>query len=100
MSLEKVVEVDLVEVVGHNVVQVRTATKILEDGKELSVSFHRHTIEPGQDYSTQAEKVKAICAAVHTPAAIAEYQAYVAQSLVAREAERPAELSVTQPPTA
>jgi hypothetical protein len=100
MALEKIVEVDLVEVVGHNVVQVRTATKIFEDGKELSVSFHRHAVEPGQDYSTQAEKVKAICAAVHTPQAIAEYQAYVAQSLAAREAERATELPVAPTPSA
>ena len=51
MSLEKIVVVDLIEVVQNNSVQVRTKTSIVENDKELSSSFHRHVIVPGQDYS-------------------------------------------------
>jgi hypothetical protein len=47
----------------------------LEDGTELSASYHRSVIVPGEDYSTQDNRVKTICAAVHTPEVIAAYQA-------------------------
>lgn len=73
--LEKQVIIDLVEVVANATVQVRTKTSIVEDGKELSYSYHRHVVTPGQDYSAEDAKVQAICAAVHTPEAIAAYQA-------------------------
>jgi hypothetical protein len=56
-------------------VQVRTKTAIIEDGKELSYSYHRHVVAPGQDYSAEDAKVQAICAAVHTPDVVATYQA-------------------------
>jgi len=75
MSLEKVVKVDLVEVVENGVVQVRTKTAIIEDGKQISSSFHRHLIEPGADFSKEDPKVKAICAAVHTAGVVAAWQA-------------------------
>ena len=74
MGLEKIVTVDQIEVVESGCVQVRTATKILEDGKELSRTFHRHVVAPGQDYSAEDDRVKAVCAAVHTPEVIAAYQ--------------------------
>ena len=75
MSLEKQITVDLVEVVEAGIVQVRTATKIVEDGKELSRTLHRHVVLPGDDYSGEDARVQAICAAVHTPEVIAAYQA-------------------------
>jgi len=100
MSLEKVIEVDLVEIVNHNVVQIRTATKIMEDGKQLSVSLSRHTISPGEDYSGECDKVKAICAALHTPQGIAEYQAYIAERQAMVDAERVADIPVAPTPSA
>lgn len=75
MSLEKIVVVDLIEVVQNNSVQVRTKTSIVENDKELSSSFHRHVIVPGQDYSEENERVQAICRAVHTPEVIAAHNA-------------------------
>lgn len=73
--LTKTSVVDLCEVVENGTVQVRTATRIIEDGKVLSQSFHRHCVTPGQDYSQEDAKVQALCAAVHTPECIAAYQA-------------------------
>jgi hypothetical protein len=73
--LEKQITVDLIEVVENGFVQVRTATKIMDDGVEISRSFHRHVIAPGDDYSQEDAKVQAICAAVHTPDVIAAYEA-------------------------
>jgi hypothetical protein len=75
--LEKQVVVDLIEALESGVVQVRTATKIIDDGVEVSRSFHRHVIVPGQDYSQEDAKVQAICAAVQTPDVIAAYEAAV-----------------------
>ena len=77
--LEKQTVLDQIEVVANNTVQVRTKTSIVEDGKELSFSYHRHVVTPGQDYSAEDIKVQAICAAVHTPEAIAAYQAQLAE---------------------
>ena len=75
--------VDLCEVVENGTIQVRTATRIVEDGKVLSQSFHRHCVTPGQDYSQEDAKVQALCAAVHTPECIAAYQASVAATQMA-----------------
>ena len=72
-------EVDKIEVVGpYNIIQVRTATVISRDGVEISRSFHRTTISPGQDTSGQDPKVVAIANAVHTPEVTAAYEAYIA----------------------
>jgi hypothetical protein len=75
MALEKKVVVDLVETLENGTVQVRTKTAIIEDGKEISSKFHRHVVAPGADYSAEDAKVKAICAAVHTPEVVAAYEA-------------------------
>ena len=67
MSLTKEVIADKIEVVatedGH-VVQVRTATRIVEDGAVISQSYHRHVINSGDDWSSEPSNVQAICNAV------------------------------------
>ena len=73
--LEKIVSVDLIEVVENGSIQVRTKTAIKEDGTEISSKFHRHVVVPGDNYSAEDAKVQAICAAVHTAEVIATYQA-------------------------
>lgn len=73
--LEKVISVDLIEVVENGSVQVRTKTAIKEDGVEISSKFHRHVVVPGADYSQEDAKVQAICASIHTAEVIAAYQA-------------------------
>jgi hypothetical protein len=76
MALEKVISEDKIEIVGvHKAVQVRTCTKVLEDGVELSSGYHRHVVTAGQDYSNESAEVQAICAILHTDAVIAAYQA-------------------------
>lgn len=73
--LEKVIFVDLIEVIESGVIQVRTKTAIKEDGVEISSKFHRHTVAPGADYSGEDAKVQAIAASIHTAEVIAAYQA-------------------------
>jgi hypothetical protein len=75
MALEKVISVDLIEIVENSCIQVRTKTAILEDGVEISGKFHRYVVAPGDDYSAEDARVKAICAAMHTPQVIAAYKA-------------------------
>jgi hypothetical protein len=74
MALEKVEIVDRVEVLENGCVQVRTKTSIMEDGKQMSGSFHRHVVAPGDDYSGEDARVQAICAATHTAAVISAYK--------------------------
>ena len=72
MSLTKEVTADKIEVVqgqdedgnATQVVQVRTATKIVEDGAVISQSYHRHVINSGDDWSSEPANVQAICNAV------------------------------------
>ena len=76
MALEKVISEDKIEIVGEfKAVQVRTCTKVLEDGVELSSGFHRHVVSAGDDYSNESAEVQAICAVVHTDAVVAAYEA-------------------------
>ena len=76
MALSKVITEDKIEIVGvHKAVQIRTCTKVLEDGVELSSGFHRHVVVAGQDYSNESAEVQAICEIVHTDAVIAAYTA-------------------------
>jgi len=75
MALEKVQIVDRIEVIESGCVQVRTKTAIKEDGVEISSKFHRHVVAPGDDYSAEDARVKAICAATHTAAVVSAYKA-------------------------
>ena len=77
MALEKQTVVDKIEVVENGCVQVRTATRIVEDGNVISTSYHRHVVAPADDYSNEDARVKAICAATHTTEVIAAYQAAI-----------------------
>ncbi len=70
---------DKIEIVGNfRNIQVRTATIIERDGEEISRSFHRHVIAPGDDVSAESAEVQAIAAAVHTAEVIAAYEAHLA----------------------
>jgi hypothetical protein len=73
MALEKVISVDLIEVIESGVVQVRTKTAIKEDGVEITSQLHRHVVVPGADVSAEDPKVQAIAASIHTPEVIAAY---------------------------
>ena len=79
--LEKIEIVDRIEVLENGCVQVRTKTAIMENGKQISGTFHRHVVAPGDDYSAEDARVQAICAATHTAEVIAAYEA----ALAARE---------------
>ena len=67
MALTEETIQDKIEVVGdYKHVQVRTATVIKKDGKQISRSFSRHVIAPNADVSNESAEVQAICNVVHT----------------------------------
>lgn len=80
MALTKQTEVDKIEVVGEfKHVQVREATKIIEDGNVISVSYARHVVAPGDNFGEEDPVVQTICASLHTEAVINAYQDHLAQ---------------------
>ena len=68
MSLTEEQVVDKIEVLENGIIQVRKATVIKRDGKEISRTFNRHTVAPDADISGESTEVKAICNVVHTDA--------------------------------
>ena len=78
MSLTKSTIVDRIEVLEMGQVQVRTATVVSEDGAELSRTFHRHALVPGDDTTGQEDRVAAVAAATWTPAVVTAWDAFVA----------------------
>ncbi len=79
MTFEKIENVDRIEITEDGSIQVRTKITIKEDGVEISNKFHRHVVAPGADVSNETARVRAVCAAVHSPAVIAAYQAALAK---------------------
>ena len=75
MAITKETVVDQITVNENGVVLYREATRIIEDGKELTKTYHRNSLSPGQDLTGQPEKVVAICNTVWTPEIVAAYQA-------------------------
>lgn len=82
MTIEKQVTVDKIEVVENGSVQVRTKTVVIEDGKQIGGSFHRHVVAPGDDYSGEDARVQAICAVTHTLDMIDAYKTAIAAQKV------------------
>ena len=77
MALTEETVQDKIEIVGDfKHVQVRTATVIKRDGAEISRSFHRHVVSPGDDITSESAEVQAICNTVHTPEIIAAWEAH------------------------
>ena len=78
MALTETTKVDQIELIENNSIQVRTATIIERDGTEISRTFHRHVVTPGEDISNEDAKVQAIANAIWTAEVIAAYQASIA----------------------
>ena len=68
-------KIEIVDMGGWKVIQVRTATVISRDDVEISRSFHRHTVGPADDWSDESTEVQAMCNTFHTTEAIAAYNA-------------------------
>ena len=78
MALTEETVQDKIEIVGdYKHIQVRTATVIKRDDVEISRSFSRHVVAPGDDITGESTEVQAICTAVHTQAIKDAYAAHL-----------------------
>ena len=83
MSLTKSTTVDQITVTENGIVLYREATRIMEDGNQLSQTFHRSSLTPGQDLTGIPANVVAICNVAWTAEVIAAYQAAQSQGMSA-----------------
>lgn len=74
MALTKESKIDQITVTENGIVLYREATRILEDGEEISKKYHRSSLTPGQDLTGVPANVVAICNAAWTPAVVSAYQ--------------------------
>jgi len=74
--------IDQITVTENGIVLYREATRILKDGDEITKTYHRTSLTPGQDLTGQPANVTAICNAAWTEAVITAYQAQVAAQQV------------------
>ena len=79
MSLTKTTTVDQITVTENGIVLYREATRIMEDGNQISQTYHRTSLTPAQDLTGQPANVVAICNAAWTAEVIAAYQAAQAE---------------------
>ena len=78
MSLTKITNIDQITVTENGTILYREATRIMEDGKELSKTYNRSTLIPDQNLTGIPANVVAHCNVAWTEAVIAAYQAQVA----------------------
>ena len=84
MSLTKQTVIDQITVTENGVVLYREATRIMEDGNQISQTFHRSSLTPAQDLTGIPANVVAICNAAWTAEVVAAYQAAQAAAEAAR----------------
>jgi len=75
MSLTKTTTVDQITVTENGIILYREATRIIEDGKEISKTYHRNSLTPGQDLTGVPANVVAHCNTAWTAEVVAAYQA-------------------------
>ena len=80
MSLTKTTIVDQITITEDGIVYYREATRIMEDGNELSKTYNRSALVPASDLTGIPDNVAAICNVAWTPEVIAAYQAQLEAS--------------------
>jgi len=75
MSLTKTTAVDQITVTENGIILYRNATRIMEDGVQLSQTYHRSSLTPGKDLTGVPANVVAICNAAWTADVVSAYQA-------------------------
>jgi len=75
MALTKSTVIDQITVTENGTILYREATRIMEDGNQISQTYHRSSLTPAQDLTGVPEKVVAICNAAWTQEVIDAYKA-------------------------
>ena len=79
MALEKVITCDYEIRTEHKHIQERQRTAIVEDGSELSYSYHRRALAPDADVSGESDEIKGMASALWTDEVKAAYAAKQAE---------------------
>lgn len=74
MALTKQTLIDRIEILEDGQLQVRQATRIFEDGKMISQTFHRHVVSPGDDVTKEDERVKKLANLLHDKTTVDAYK--------------------------
>ena len=74
MALTEDELVDSIDVLADGQIQVRKANRVFRDGVEISKSYHRHVVSPGDDLALEDPRVAEIGAVVHTEEVIAAFK--------------------------
>ena len=80
--LTKTTNVDQITVTENGIVLYREATRIMEDGNEISKTFHRSSLAPASELTGVPNSVVAICNVAWTAEVIAAYQEQIAKSML------------------
>lgn len=83
MAITKETAIDQITVTENGIILYREATRIMEDGTELTKTYHRNSLTPEQDLTGVPEKVVAICNTVWTADVVTAYQAAQAARVAA-----------------
>ena len=79
MALTKTTNIDQITVTENGIILFREATVVLEDDVQLSKTYHRTSLTPGQDLTGVPDNVSAIANVAWTPEVIAAYETQVAE---------------------
>jgi len=85
MAITKETAVDQITVTENGIVLYREATRIMEDGTELSKTYHRTSLAPESDLTGVPANVVAICNVAWTPEVISAYKAQQAKNALPQE---------------
>ena len=96
MAITKETAVDQITVTENGTVLYREATRIMEDGNQISQTYHRTSLTPGQDLTGIPANVVAHCNVAWTAEVIAAYQAQVAAQAAELAAQAAAQAESTE----
>jgi len=97
MALTKETVIDQITVTENGIVLYREATRIMEDGNQISQTYHRTSLTPAQDLTGQPANVVAICNAAWTPELVAAWNAEQARIAAEQETQRIAQEEANKP---
>ena len=75
MALTERTEISQRNVLVDGQIQVQTSTIIERDGVEISRTYHREVVSPGDDCSAKDPSIQRLAAAEHTPEVVAQFRA-------------------------
>ena len=77
MTIIKQTIIDRIEILENNILQIRQANQIIENGIKIGETFDRWLKAPGDDISDQDKKVQSVANLLWTPEVISNYQSLI-----------------------